>query len=432
MNMFRKIFAMILALTLTLPLAIGAQAAETTTNDLIRQMLGYYLYYRNEAQTDFDLLLEEMEEQDPALAETWEDILDFWVDLNQEMEVMDPILPDGLPTDDSLCIVVMGFYLESDGGIRKELEDRLNVALASAEKYPNAYILVTGGGTAAGNNKVTEAGQMAKWLVSHGISQDRIIKEAQASSTIENAQFGSQLLYRDYPQIKSLAVVTSDYHIRRSCLYFNTQAALDAHSANTEAIRVIAAASCPIKGQSATDEDTQVEGMCILTGLKLKDLTKSELSVLEEISVSASGARALYSTGRSRDITEEATFDVLKIGDKGIESVTVTYTENDITKTTVIGPEDLPEGITPKLPGDFNFASAVTTATEAPTELPTEEATEPVLEALPPVMEQGSIPTTAEKEAPITLSTALLMAGGCMLLLAVLIVAKARISKKQK
>lgn len=428
MKMFRKIFAVVLVLTLALPLAIGAKAAETTTDDLIRQMLSYYLYYRNEAQTDFDLLLEEMEKQDPALAETWDGILDFWVDLNQEMEVMEPILPDGLPTDDSLCIVVMGFYLESDGGIRKELEDRLNVALASAEKYPNAYILVTGGGTAAGNNKVTEAGQMAKWLVKHGISQDRIIKEAKASSTIENAQFGSQLLYRDYPQIKSLAVVTSDYHIRRSCLYFNTQAALDAHSANTEAIRVVAAASCPIKGQSATDEDTQVEGMCILTGLKLKDLTKPELSVLEEISVSASGAMALYSTGLSRDIAEEATFEVLEMGDKGIESITVTYTEKGITKTTVIGLEDLPDGISVNLPAVSNFAGIGVTTTEAPTEA----ATEAIPETLPPVMEQGSIPTTAEKEAPITLSTALLMAGACMLLLAVLIVAKVRISKKQK
>ena len=90
---------------------------------------------------DYDLILEEMAKQDPALAETWDHILSFWIGLNREMEVMDPILPDGLPTDDSLCIVVMGFYLESDGGIRKELEDRLNVALASAEKYPNAKIL---------------------------------------------------------------------------------------------------------------------------------------------------------------------------------------------------------------------------------------------------------------------------------------------------
>ena len=430
MNMFRKIFALILALVLVLPLAVGAKAAETTTNDMIRQMLGYYLYYRDEARTDYDLILEEMAKQDPALAETWDHILSFWIGLNREMEVMDPILPDGLPTDNSLCIVVMGFYLESDGGIRKELEDRLNVALASAEKYPNAYILVTGGGTAAGNNKVTEAGQMAKWLIKHGISEDRIIKEAKASSTIENAQYGSALLYRDYPQVKSLAVVTSDYHIRRSCLYFNTQAALDAYNASTEAIRVVAAASCPIKGQSATDEDTQVEGMCILTGLKLKDLTKSDLSVLEEISVTASGVQAIYSSGLSRDVTEEATFEVPELSEKGIESVTVTYSENGITKTTVVCMDDVPDGVHIKMPADFHMAGIATTATEAPAE----EATEPVPETLPaaPQMEFATIPTTAEKEPPIRLSTALIIAGACVLLLAVLIVVKSRISKNQK
>ena len=59
----------------------------------------------------------------------------------------------------------------------QELADRLNVALASAEKYPNAYILCTGGGTASKNAKVTEAGQMAQWLTDRGISQERIITE---------------------------------------------------------------------------------------------------------------------------------------------------------------------------------------------------------------------------------------------------------------
>lgn len=51
------------------------------------------------------------------------------------------VLPDGLPDTDELCIVVLGFQLNPDGSMRDELINRLNVALRSAEKYPNAYIV---------------------------------------------------------------------------------------------------------------------------------------------------------------------------------------------------------------------------------------------------------------------------------------------------
>ena len=197
MNIFRKFCALLLVLVLLLPLTSGVSAAETSADDLIRQMINYYHHYQADAQTDIDLLLEELEKQSPSLADRWDGILDFWIHLNKDMSVHDPVLPDGLPNDNSLCIVIMGFYLEANGEIRQELADRLNVALASAEKYPNAYILCTGGGTASKNAKVTEAGQMAQWLTDRGISQERIITETKASSTIENAKLGCDLLYRD-------------------------------------------------------------------------------------------------------------------------------------------------------------------------------------------------------------------------------------------
>ena len=85
-----------------------------------------------------------------------------WSWINSDMPVYEDILPDGLAMDDSLCIVVMGFGLNEDGSIRPELEKRLTVALRSAVKYPNAWILVTGGQTGAAEG-VTEAGQMAAY-----------------------------------------------------------------------------------------------------------------------------------------------------------------------------------------------------------------------------------------------------------------------------
>ena len=53
--------------------------------------------------------------------------------------------------------------------MKDELIERLNTALRSLEKYPNAYVVCTGGGTAADNDSATEAGEMAKWLIERAL-----------------------------------------------------------------------------------------------------------------------------------------------------------------------------------------------------------------------------------------------------------------------
>ena len=414
MTALRRLLAFILVLVL-IP-AAPVRAAETGTDELIRQLINYYRYYQAEARTDCLLLLDELQEQDPALAESWKGIMDFWTHLNRDMQVHEPILPDGLPDDDSLCIVVMGFYLHSDGSIRKELEDRLNVALKSAEKYPNAYILCTGGGTASENRKATEAGQMARWLSKHGIREDRIITETKASSTIENAVFGCELLYREYPQVRSLAVITSDYHVRRSCLYFHTQSALDAYNANCAPMQVVAGASCTIRGESPTDIETQAEGMSILTGLDTDHMSQPQLSQLERIEVGGTTryrpgepldltVSAVYSSGRSREVTEGITYSGLDLEKTGIQTLTVTYREGDAVQTATIGIELLPA------------------PTEAVPTLPC--PTEPTVEAMDP---SNEVP----QESPADSDLLLPVGGGCIVLLAVLLSLKSGQTSKHR
>ncbi len=75
----------------------------------------------------------------------------------------------------SSYVVILGFQLNPDGSMKDELIERLKVGLKSAEKYPNAYIVCTGGGTAAENAEATEAGEMAKWLEEQGVAKERII-----------------------------------------------------------------------------------------------------------------------------------------------------------------------------------------------------------------------------------------------------------------
>ena len=82
---------------------------------------------------------------------------------------------DGLPNDDST--------------MKDELVGRLQTALASAQKYPNAYVAVTGGGTAKNNPNAIEADQMAAWIIANGLDENRLIVENKSKSTVQNAQF---------------------------------------------------------------------------------------------------------------------------------------------------------------------------------------------------------------------------------------------------
>lgn len=404
MTFLKKFTAMFLVLILLVPLGERPQAAENDTDELIRQLINYFHHYQTDAQLDMDLILEKIAEQDPELSKTWAWIMEFWADLNGDMEFYPDVLPDGLPEDDSLCIVVMGYYLKDDGSMRDELYQRLHVALASAEKYPNAYIMCTGGGS----GKTTEAGQMAKWLKKKGIDPDRIIEEKQARSTIQNATYGCTLLYRDYPQVKNIAVITSDYHIYRSCFYFNTQAALDAYELGVEPMKVVANATCRVDPKASKDLSRQVEGIGLLTDLDVVDMPKPALTKLERISVAGQSEYALggqlllavtahHSNGRTKDVTAESQISGFDPTKDGFQTINVNYNgQLQSFDVYVFPPETIP--------------------TEPPTELPSEP----------------EIESTPEPNPPISMQTLLLIGGGCIVLLILLLLLKAKQAKKRR
>ena len=164
---------------------------------------------------------------DKESADRWAAIIRYWNDANENDFVNKDILPDGLPDDNSLCIVVLGYQLNADGTMKDELIGRLETALDNADKYANAYILVTGGGTASANSSATEADCMAEWLIENGIAEDKVIIENMSKTTAENALFSYAILDRDYPEVSSIAIVTSDYHIPLGCMLFNSELMLD-------------------------------------------------------------------------------------------------------------------------------------------------------------------------------------------------------------
>ena len=185
--------------------------------------------YRHQVQNRSALIaadVEELKAHDLRLGEAWGDIMDYWDDANSRMEINLDRLPKDVPTDDSLCIVVLGFQLNEDGSMAPELLGRCALALQAAEQYPNAYLLCTGGGTARQHPEITEAGAMADWFRGRGVEESRLIVEDRSTTTEENALNALGILTRQYPQIRSLAIVTSDYHLPLSCLMFTETALL--------------------------------------------------------------------------------------------------------------------------------------------------------------------------------------------------------------
>ena len=232
--------------------AESTQASETaesvvadpeTIQKIIEEMVVDYGSYGSEADDRVDSLLSDLSFADEITGRRWKVIMDLWRSDDLGQPLYYDVLPDGLPDTDELCIVVLGFQLNPDGTMKEELINRLNVALASAEKYQNAYIVCTGGGTASENSSATEAGEMAKWLADQGIEQDRIIVEDSSLTTAQNAIYTYDILTSDYPSVKYLAIVSSDYHIATGELLFRSEAILRADTPGNEKLTVISNAS---------------------------------------------------------------------------------------------------------------------------------------------------------------------------------------------
>ncbi len=256
-------------------------AAEVTAEGCIRKMIAYYFHYRDQAAGEIEHQLALLDELDSRQGSVWETIMDRWAWANGEMEVSLDVLPEGLPSDDSMCIVVLGYGLQQDGGMKPELVERLNVALRSAEAYPEAYVLCTGGETARVPG-ITEAGQMGQWLLSRGLAESRLILETASLSTTDNAKNSCRLLWREYPQVTKLAIVSSDYHIRWGTVCFQTAALYGAGYEGKPALEIVGNAGWDTGNPDRDTMYSQAWGVSILGNVSFDPQWVPELYIQAE------------------------------------------------------------------------------------------------------------------------------------------------------
>lgn len=269
----KKCLSILLVLCMLLPLPVSAASEMGKLEEYAVQLIQYYLHHGKKAGDVVWDITRQMKEIDPKQGAAWEKIMFDWSWINEDMPIYEDSLPEGLPEDDSLCIVVMGFGLNADGSIRPELKNRLKVALAFARKYPNAYVLVTGGQTGAVDG-VTEAGQMSQWLQKQGLAQSRIIRETQSLSTTANAVNSYRLLTKSYPQVDAIAVVTSDYHIAQSCAMFAAVSNYQSGYKGGKSLDLVGNAVC----DTGFQEDslmTQAWGISLIMGIPFDEKAKA-------------------------------------------------------------------------------------------------------------------------------------------------------------
>ena len=200
------------------------------TYQLVTDMVYAYRNLGADGWAQVEAKLSELKNTDPALGVLWEAIMTEWDYVSRDLPVNTATLPESLPQDDSLCIVVMGYHLKQDGSMEQEMLGRCEVALRLLERYPNAFLALTGGGTASLNREATEADVMAEWFLAQGIPAERMILENQSQTTGENAKNTCAILKEQYAQVKELVVVSSDYHIPQSTLLLTEAAYLYAYT----------------------------------------------------------------------------------------------------------------------------------------------------------------------------------------------------------
>lgn len=231
------------------------------TTIYIKQLIRYYELYQEVNKGILDSFKKVNLEE--ALA--WQDIMDYWQYTSFDFKVNESSEP--IPRDDSVVISILGIKLNDDGSMNEELILRLKSGLELARCYPHAYVVVTGGPTAKNNPRVTEGGMMGEWLIHHGLDKKRLIVEDRAMDTIGNAVYTYDLLNKHYPQVSSVVVVSSDYHVARGSLLYEATLRLAALKTKGKKLKVISSVGAKTENPGYETIFLDAWSLCMVAGI---------------------------------------------------------------------------------------------------------------------------------------------------------------------
>lgn len=174
-------------------------------------LMSYYVYDGLHNESFDKETLDELNDIDEDRTDNFHDDFDLIEKVRKE-----EVNTDIEEYEDDHLFVLLGYALNEDGEMEDTLIKRLEYAQKLLDKNPSSKIIVTGGVPQEGN---TEAKVMNKWLIDHGVDEDRIIQEDKATDTIENALFSlrkaSKLDFSD-----NITIISSASHVRRAEVLF--------------------------------------------------------------------------------------------------------------------------------------------------------------------------------------------------------------------
>ena len=198
-------------------------------------------------------------------------LIEYFEYIDDSMILLKIVSPDGLPQTPDHSFVVLDCALNSDGSLGLEDNDRCYFAYKNAMKYPNSLIFITGGAIDNNNKTTPEGEQMKAYFVNvKGLDGNRIITETKAKETIQNAKYTMEKLIEQ--NIKTITVITSDYHLRRGNILFKGEAMIKAESLGITPIQVLENAVYST-GKSTEGKSMEGHDLGAILNVKIK-LTK--------------------------------------------------------------------------------------------------------------------------------------------------------------
>ena len=125
-----------------------------------------------------------------------------------------------IPKFDKDFIIIHGCQIRKDGTLTKLLQSRADRAIEFAGMQKEAtgkdIIFVPSGGK--GNDEIISEGEAIKrYLIEQGISEDKIIKEDESTSTEENVKFAMEKMKDNFGSDEyKAAFATTNYHVFRT------------------------------------------------------------------------------------------------------------------------------------------------------------------------------------------------------------------------
>ena len=130
------------------------------------------------------------------------------------------------PRQDTDAIIVLGAQVLPNGQPNRILKTRLDMTI---EAYAARQRPIICCGARGEDEPEAEGKVMRDYLIAHGIPEERIKAETASYNTYENLENAKKLLD---PNIKSVLIITSDYHVARS-LWIARDKGLDAAGAGS-------------------------------------------------------------------------------------------------------------------------------------------------------------------------------------------------------